>query len=87
MFMAEDPRVYAERMAEAFESRRLCEAELRYHLYVDCMPMDGVGELDQASLRRMLEWAQSAPGLNSQTRWAAAFSLAAGIKINTFLKR
>ncbi|XP_076467072.1 dynein axonemal heavy chain 1-like isoform X2 [Babylonia areolata] len=66
MFKAEDPQVFAGRLAEAFESRRISEAELRYHLYVDCMPMDGVGELDQASLRRMQEWAQSAPGLNSQ---------------------
>ncbi|XP_070190635.1 dynein axonemal heavy chain 1-like isoform X2 [Littorina saxatilis] len=66
MFLAEDPRVFAERVAEAYECRRISEAELRYHLYVDCMPMDGVGELDQASLRRMLEWAQSAPGINTQ---------------------
>ena len=75
MFIAEDPRVFAERVADAFDSRRVCEAELRYHLYVDCMPMDGVGELDQASLRRMLEWAQSAPGLNTQARCAFTFSL------------
>ena len=67
--------MFAERVAEAFDSRRVCEAELRYHLYVDCMPMDGVGELDQASLRRMLEWAQSAPGLNTHARCAFTFSL------------
>ena len=63
MFRAEDPRLFAERVADAFVSRRLTEALLRYHLYVDCMPMDGVGELDQASLKRMTDWAKGAPQL------------------------
>lgn len=30
----------------------------RYELYVDCMPMDGVGELDQAAMRRIVSWAR-----------------------------
>lgn len=63
MLMAEDPQIYARRVSQAYEARKLCEAELRYNLYIDCMPMDGVGELDQASLKRMIEWARSAPGL------------------------
>jgi len=63
MFRAEDPRLFAERVAEAFVTRRLTEALLRYHLYVDCMPMDGIGELDQASLKRMIDWAKGAPQL------------------------
>ena len=29
-----------------------------YELYVDCMPMDGVGELDQAAMRRIAYWAR-----------------------------
>ncbi|PVD29059.1 hypothetical protein C0Q70_11656 [Pomacea canaliculata] len=66
MFRAEDPRIFAERVAEAFESRHVFEAELRYNLYVDCMPMDGVGELDQASLRRMVECARTTPGIDLQ---------------------
>ena len=63
MFRAEDPRLFAERVAEAFTARRLTEALLRYHLYVDCMPMEGIGELDQASLKRMTDWAKGAPPL------------------------
>ena len=68
MFKAEDPRIFAERIAEAYKNRELCEAELRYHLYIDCMPMDGIGELDQSSLRRMLDWALSTPGLCKHAR-------------------
>jgi len=63
MFRAEDPRLFAERLADAFDARQQTEALLRYHLYVDCMPMDGVGELDQASLKRMTDWAKGAPQL------------------------
>jgi len=63
MFKAENPRIFAGRMAEAFRTRSITEALLRYHLYVDCMPMEGVGELDQASLKRMTDWAKGAPSL------------------------
>ena len=62
-FKAEDPEVFARRVADAFRARAHTEALLRYHLYIDCMPMEGVGELDQASLRRMTEWAKGAPAL------------------------
>ena len=64
LLKAEDPRVFTRRVAEAFRLRKRTEALLRYNLYIDCMPMDGVGELDQASLRRMVEWAKTAPGLS-----------------------
>ncbi|KAL5013927.1 hypothetical protein ScPMuIL_008197 [Solemya velum] len=63
MFNGEDPRVFADRVALAFNLRNHTESLLRYNLYIDCMPMDGVGELDQASLKRMVEWARNAPGL------------------------
>ncbi|XP_052086994.1 dynein axonemal heavy chain 1-like isoform X4 [Mytilus californianus] len=63
MLKAEDPRIFAQRVAEAFRLRKETEALLRYNLYVDCMPMDGVGELDQASLRRMVECAKNSPGI------------------------
>jgi len=64
MFRAEDPRLFAERVADAYAARRLTEALLRYHLYVDCMPMDGVAELDQASLKRISDCARAAPQLS-----------------------
>ena len=63
MFYAEDPATFAKRVANAFRQRKSTESELRYHLYIDCMPMEGVGELDQASLKRMTEWAKGAPAL------------------------
>jgi len=63
MFRAEDPRLFAERVADAYAARRHTEALLRYHFYVDCMPMHGVAKLDHASLKRMTDWAKGAPQL------------------------
>ncbi|XP_078000357.1 dynein axonemal heavy chain 1-like isoform X2 [Glandiceps talaboti] len=63
MFIAENPDLYAKRVAEAFRLRKHTEALLRYNLYVDCMPMEGVGDLDSESLKRMVEWAKGAPAL------------------------
>ena len=63
MFKAENPEAFADRVAEAFAARKKTEAILRYQLYVDCMPMEGIGELDQASLKRMTETAKGAPSL------------------------
>lgn len=58
LFAAEDPAVFAERVARAFALRRETEALLRYNLYIDCMPMDGVPRLDQTSIDRMISWAR-----------------------------
>lgn len=58
LFAAEDPVVFAERVAKAFACRRETEALLRYNLYIDCMPMDGVPRLDQTSIERMVNWAR-----------------------------
>ena len=69
MFAAEDPEVFASRVAEAFNIRKMTESLFRYNLYIDCMPMEGVGELDQASLKRMTEWAKGAPTLSKDKRY------------------
>ncbi|XP_048578532.1 dynein axonemal heavy chain 1-like isoform X2 [Nematostella vectensis] len=58
LFNAEDPMVFAERVAKAFALRRETEALLRYNLYIDCMPMDGVPRLDSSSIDRMVNWAR-----------------------------
>lgn len=60
MFRAEDPRIFANRVAEAYFSRKRTENLLRYEFYVDCMPLEGVGELDPASLKKMTETAKKA---------------------------
>ncbi|KAI3369512.1 hypothetical protein L3Q82_007723 [Scortum barcoo] len=64
LFIAEDPRVFVERLQFALCSRESTEALLLYHLSVDCMPISrGTPSLDTHSLQRMKRHALSAPGL------------------------
>ena len=46
--------------------RQKTEALLRYHLYVDCMPVEGMGELGKEELERMLTTARSSPRLKEE---------------------
>lgn len=62
-FTAEDPRVFANRVEAAYNERKLVEAYLRYHFYIDAMPIEGVIELDPVSFKRMAEWTKIAYGL------------------------
>ena len=57
MFCAEDPVVFADRVSVAYRLRQQTEALIRYNLYVDCMPVDGVAELEASSLESMIQWA------------------------------
>jgi dynein heavy chain len=68
MFLAEDPVTFADRISEAYYARQQTEALLRYNFYIDCMPMDGMGEVDQTSLQRMIEWARGPHHLNKDKR-------------------
>jgi len=63
MFLAEDPTVFARRVAHAHMSRAKTEALLRYHLYIDCMPTDEMAELDSDSIQRIVSNARSSPRL------------------------
>ncbi|KAF6769943.1 Dynein heavy chain 1 axonemal [Paragonimus kellicotti] len=58
MFLAEDPSIFAQRIATAYQERKLHEAGLRYHLYLDCMPNEGIGELSSTVLKRMIYMAK-----------------------------
>ena len=50
-------------MHTATPCRQKTEALLRYHLYVDCMPPEGMEELNKESVKRMLSVARSSPRL------------------------
>ena len=54
-FLAEDPRIFADRVAKAYHDRKRTEAELRSVLFIDCMPTDGIGKLDDERVKRMVE--------------------------------
>uniref|UniRef100_UPI0037E91524 dynein axonemal heavy chain 1 n=1 Tax=Semicossyphus pulcher TaxID=241346 RepID=UPI0037E91524 len=64
LFIAEDPRVFVERIHFAMRWRENTEALILYNLSVDCMPIcRGTPSLDTQSLQRIKRHALSAPGL------------------------
>lgn len=46
-----------------YPCRQKTEALLRYHLYVDCMPSDGLQEIDREALVRVMNVAKSSKRL------------------------
>lgn len=66
MFAAENPTEFAKAVHDAYHLRKKTEALLRYNLYIDYMPMDGVGELDSETLKRMVEWARGTPSISDE---------------------
>eukprot|EP01060_Flectonema_neradi_P033948 TRINITY_DN5821_c0_g1_i1.p1 TRINITY_DN5821_c0_g1~~TRINITY_DN5821_c0_g1_i1.p1 ORF type:complete len:4165 (+),score=795.81 TRINITY_DN5821_c0_g1_i1:69-12563(+) len=53
MFLAENPATHANRIISAHKARKETEAILRYHLYVDSMPIDDLEPLEPAQLERI----------------------------------
>ena len=58
LFCAEDPIVFSQRVHAAYALRRKTEILLRYHLYIDCMPTDGVPNIAPEMLDRITNFAK-----------------------------
>uniref|UniRef100_A0A8C3XBZ8 Dynein axonemal heavy chain 1 n=1 Tax=Cyanoderma ruficeps TaxID=181631 RepID=A0A8C3XBZ8_9PASS len=65
-FLAEDPQVFAERVAAADSLRKKTQGLLMYHLYVDCMPTEGQDAINDKSLQRMKRLAVQTPRLKDE---------------------
>lgn len=63
MFLAEDPQLFAQRIVSANNLRKKTQMLLLYHLYVDCMPTDGLNSISETSLEKMKLWALHTPKL------------------------
>jgi dynein heavy chain len=64
-FDAEDPFIFAKRVAKAQAARINAEAVIRFNLYVDSMPTDEVGRLDSEQVNRVLALALSSQRLKN----------------------
>lgn len=53
-FDAEDPQKFVNRLVFCHAAREMAEALIRYNLYVDCMPTDGVAQLDSEQINRIV---------------------------------
>ncbi|KAK9803422.1 hypothetical protein WJX72_010826 [[Myrmecia] bisecta] len=65
-FKAEDPFVFAKRVAAAHRSKAHAEALLRYHLCVDSMPTDDIPPLTMEQINRMLGFALNSKKLKDK---------------------
>ncbi|CAJ1051390.1 LOW QUALITY PROTEIN: dynein heavy chain 1%2C axonemal [Xyrichtys novacula] len=82
LFIAEDPRVFVERIQYALRWRDSTEALILYHLSVDCMPIwSGSPSLDTYSLERVKERTVSAPGLRLDTKGKCLKDLEKEVKL------
>ncbi|XP_010013568.1 PREDICTED: dynein heavy chain 1, axonemal-like, partial [Nestor notabilis] len=68
LFLSEDPRVFAQRVVSADNLRKKTQALLLYHLYVDCMPTDGLNSISEKSLQRMNVLAMQTPKLRKEDK-------------------
>ncbi|KAM6325251.1 LOW QUALITY PROTEIN: dynein axonemal heavy chain 1 [Podargus strigoides] len=68
LFLAEDPQVFAQRVISAHSLRKKTQALLLYHLYVDCMPTDGLNSISEKSLQRMKLLAMYTPKMKQEKR-------------------
>ncbi|NXX67841.1 DYH1 protein, partial [Spizella passerina] len=65
-FLAEDPQVFAERVACADSLRKRTQGLLMYHLYVDCMPTEGLDTINEKSLQRVKRLAVQTPKMKDE---------------------
>eukprot|EP01029_Cantina_marsupialis_P009143 TRINITY_DN2137_c0_g4_i1.p1 TRINITY_DN2137_c0_g4~~TRINITY_DN2137_c0_g4_i1.p1 ORF type:complete len:4119 (-),score=1448.16 TRINITY_DN2137_c0_g4_i1:93-12449(-) len=63
LFLAEDPRNFAKRIANAYITRKEVERILRYNLYIDCMPSDDITEPNSEQMQHVLDLALSTVSL------------------------
>jgi len=66
-FKAEDPGFFADRVFAAYEARMHAESQMRYNLYIDCMPTEDLCQLDSEQVNRIMSSAMSACQLHQNT--------------------
>ena len=53
LFNAEDPRIFAQRVAKAHQERIYADSQIRYNFYIDNMPIQDLPELDTEQVNRI----------------------------------
>lgn len=66
LFDAEDPRIFANRMADAHQKRRYADSLIRYNYFVDNMPTQEIPDLDAEQIGRIKEMVQNNKSLRKQ---------------------
>jgi dynein heavy chain len=67
LFDSEDPRIFAQRVAQAHQERIYADSQIRYNFYIDNMPTEDMDDLDPEPAMRIFKMATSCRYLKSRT--------------------
>lgn len=66
LFNSEDPRIFAQRVAQAHQERVYADSQIRYNFFVDNMPTEELSELDPEQISRIIHMATASRYLKSR---------------------
>jgi len=66
LFNSEDPRIFAQRVAQAHQERIFADSQIRYNFFVDNMPTEELSELDPEQISRIINMATASRYLKSR---------------------
>lgn len=66
LFNSEDPRIFAQRVAQAHQERIYADSQIRYNFFVDNMPTEELSELDPEQISRIIHMATASRYLKSR---------------------
>lgn len=66
LFNSEDPRIFAQRVAQAHQERIFADSQIRYNFFIDNMPIEDLSELDPEQISRIIHMATASRYLKSR---------------------
>jgi dynein heavy chain len=66
LFNSEDPRIFAQRVAQAHQERIYADSQIRYNFFIDNMPTEELSELDPEQISRIISMATASRYLKSR---------------------
>jgi dynein heavy chain, axonemal len=66
LFNSEDPRIFAQRVAQAHSERIYADSQIRYNFFIDYMPQQELPELDTEQVNRILHMATASKYLKER---------------------
>jgi dynein heavy chain len=67
LFNSEDPRIFAQRVAQAHQERVYADSQIRHNFFIDNMPTEELSELDPEQISRIISMATASKYLKSRT--------------------
>ena len=66
LFNSEDPRIFAQRVAQAHSERIYADSQIRYNFFIDFMPVQELADLDTEQKARIMKMATASRELKQK---------------------